>query len=132
MQRALAYGMYPGFFSPISSSKNHYFANPDRYNRDRGLFRKYLPLCIRVGEAGWRPVNRLVSSDSPDIVTEQFGERYVTVYNLSAGKKSAALVSLSGGTSAKELVAGGEWIFDGGRCLVEIPGETVRVLDFAP
>ncbi|MBE6397429.1 MAG: hypothetical protein E7046_10535 [Lentisphaerae bacterium] len=132
MQRALAYGMYPGFFSPISSSKNHYFANPDCYNRDRGIFKKYLPLCIRVGEAGWRPVNRLLASDSPDIVTEQFGERYVTVYNLSAGKKSATLTSLSGRTCAKELIGGVEWMFDGGRRLVEIPGETVRVLDFAP
>lgn len=130
MQRALAYGMYPGFFSPIASSRNHYFATPSLYNRDRHLFKKYMPLCIRVGEAGWRPLNRLVASANPDVVTEQFGDRYATVYNLSPEKTSVALTSLSGKTCASEIVAGGEWRFEGGMITVEIPGETVRVLDF--
>ena len=129
MQRALAYGMYPSFFSANASS-NHYFDNPAYYNRDRPLFKKYMPLCIRVGEAGWRPVNRLLASDSPDVITEQFGDRYATVYNLSAKPVRVTLTSLAGAASAEELVSGGTWQFKNGHRAVEIPGETVFVLSF--
>ena len=130
MQRALAYGMYPSFFSH-NAANDHYFDSPKYYNRDRPLFRKYMPLCIRVGEAGWRPVNRLLASDSPDVITEQFGDRYATVYNLSAKPVRVTLTSLSGATSADELVGGGAWTFADGRHTVDIPGETVFVLSFA-
>ena len=131
MQRALAYGMYPSFFSHNASS-DHYFDSPKYYNRDRNLFRKYMPLCIRVGEAGWRPVNRLLASDNPEVVTEQFGDRYATVYNLSTNSVRASLTSLSGAASAEELVGGGAWRFENGRRAVDIPGETVLVLSFPP
>ena len=129
MQRALAYGMYPSFFSANASS-NHYFDNPAYYNRDRPLFKKYMPLCIRVGEAGWRPVNHLLASDSPDVITEQFGDRYATVYNLSAKSVRVTLTSLAGASAADELVNGGTWRFENCRRTVEIPGETVFVLSF--
>ncbi len=114
----------------LHASSNHYFDNPAYYNRDRPLFKKYMPLCIRVGEAGWRPVNRLLASDSPDVITEQFGDRYATVYNLSAKPVRVTLTSLSGTASADELVNGGTWRFENGRRTVEIPGETVFVLSF--
>ncbi|MBR4259265.1 MAG: hypothetical protein IKQ17_09550 [Kiritimatiellae bacterium] len=129
MQRALAYGMYPSFFSANASS-NHYFDNPTLYNRDRPLFKKYMPLCIRVGEAGWRPVNRLLASDSPDVVTEQFGDRYATVYNLSEKPVRVTLTALSGATEAEELVGGGKWAFENSCRTVDIPGETVFALSF--
>jgi hypothetical protein len=87
-----------------------------------------MPLCIRVGEAGWRPVNRLLASDNPDVITEQFGDRYATVYNFSTKPVRVTLTSLSGAASAEELVAGGTWRFKNGRHNVEIPGETVFVL----
>ncbi len=130
MQRALAYGMYPSFFSPQATSKSHYFMTPAYYNRDRALFKKYMPLCIRVGEAGWRPVNRLLASDAPQVITEQFGDRYATIYNLATNTMQVTLTSLSGATTARELVGGGEWRFANGRHEVQVPGETVFVLDF--
>ena len=130
MQRSLAYGMYPSFFSANASS-NHYFDNPSLYNRDRHLFRKYMPLCKRVGEAGWRPVNRLLASDSPQVITEQFGDQYATVFNLGTNSVHAVLTSLSGVAEADELVGGGKWRFEEGRRQVDIPGETVFVLSFA-
>ncbi len=55
MKRSLAYGMFPGFFSH-NASQGHYFSRPDLYNRDRPLFKKYVPLCKLVAEAGWEPV----------------------------------------------------------------------------
>ena len=129
MKRALAYGMYPSFFSANASS-DHYFENPTLYNRDRPLFKKYLPLCIRVGEAGWRPVNRLLASDSSDVITEQFGDRYATVYNLSEKTVRVTLASLAGASAAQELVGGGTWRFEKARHVVDVPGEAVYVLDF--
>ena len=90
-----------------------------------------MPLCIRVGEAGWRPVNRLLASDRPDVITEQFGDRYATVYNLSEKPVRVTLTSLAGASAADELVNGGTWRFENGRRTVEIPGETVFVLSFA-
>ena len=50
MKRSLAYGMFPGFFSADASTKT-YFSQPALYNRDRPLFKKYIPLCRKVAEA---------------------------------------------------------------------------------
>ena len=79
MKRCLAYGMFPGFFSP-NASEGHYFSRPELYNRDRRLFQKYIPLCRLVSEAGWEPVTR-ASSSHPSVYVERFGNRYWTVYN---------------------------------------------------
>lgn len=103
---------------------------PKLYNRDRHLFKKYMPLCAKAGEAGWRPVNRLLSSNTPKVITEQFGERFVTVFNFSGKPVRATLASLSGAKTANELVNGGKWRFDGGRCVVDVPGEAVFLLEF--
>jgi hypothetical protein len=75
-------------------------------------------------------VNRVVASDNADVVTEQFGDRYATVYNLSAKPVRVTLTSLAGAASAEELVSGGAWRFENGHRAIEIPGETVFVLSF--
>ena len=130
MQRSLAYGFYPSFFSPAASSSSHYFTKPAYYNRDRPLFKKYIPLCRLVGEAGWRPVNRLATSDNAQVFVEQFGDGYVTVFNSSGKPQTAKIRALRGGP-ADELVAGGTWAFADGVETVTLPPETVRVLRFA-
>ena len=50
-------GCFPGFFSH-NASQGHYFTRPELYDRDRPLFKKYVPLCKLVAEAGWRPDHR--------------------------------------------------------------------------
>ena len=120
MQRALAYGMYPGFFSP-NAADGHYFSNPKCYERDRPLFRKYMPLCRRIGEAGWCPVNRLLPVDpQTGVLAEQFGDRYVTLFNSSETETRTISVP-----AVRELVtdtpARGE---------LTLPPETCRILDF--
>lgn len=70
-QRSLFYGMFPSMFSH-NASENPYWQNPKWYNRDRPLFRKYLPLIKRIAEAGWQPVTRAVC-DNPSIQIERFG-----------------------------------------------------------
>lgn len=105
----LAYGFQPGCFSPVSvNDGSHYFVNPGFYERDRPLFRKYGPLCRKVSEAGWRPVNRLYDPKAEGVFAEQFGDRYVTVYVPPEGK--AATIELP---PARELV-GGRAV--GGKC----------------
>ncbi len=90
-QRALAYGMFPGFFSE-NASTNCYFANPKWYEPARPLFKKYIPLIQTIAKAGWQPVTRAKSSD-PAVCVERFGDPgenplYFTVFNDSGESRS--------------------------------------------
>ncbi|MCQ2394403.1 MAG: hypothetical protein MJ249_08960 [Kiritimatiellae bacterium] len=133
MRRSLAYGMFPGYFS-ADASTGHYFSRPDLYERDRPLFKKYMPLCRQVAEAGWQPVNELVTSDAPELVLEQFGtepgKRFVTVYNLSTQTRRIRLVRHVSGETTRELVENTTWTWTNDACEVDLPGEEVRVLVF--
>jgi len=134
MQRSLAYGMLPGYFS-ADASTGHYFSRPELYDRDRPLFKKYVPLCRKAAAAGWRPVNQLVRSDNPQVITEQFGTepgaRWATVFNLSAKPQRARLRQVGRPIEATaELVGGETWRWVRGEIEVEIPPETVRMLAF--
>ncbi len=94
MQRCLFYGMFPGFFSENASS-NPYFGNPRWYNRDRHLFKKYLPVIRKVAEAGWEPIT-LARSSNPKVWVERFGgERkapaFLTIFNTSTQAEETTL-----------------------------------------
>lgn len=129
MRHCVAYGLFPGCFSH-NASEGHYFTRPDIYNRDRPLFKKYVPLCRKLSEAGWRPQNVLVSSADAKVFVEQFGDRYVTVFN-SNGRTVRVRLSARGGAKASELVDGGEIAFGAdGSVEVEMAPDAVRVLDF--
>lgn len=71
MRRALAYGMFPSCFSADASTK-HYFENPELYERDRDLFKLYMPIVKEVAEAGWEPQTCVLSND-PQLYVERFG-----------------------------------------------------------
>jgi len=106
MKRCLAYGMFPGFFS-ANASTNTYFSQPALYNRDRDLFRKYIPLCRLVAEAGWRPITGAASSDEP-VHVERFGEQLLTVYNDSQEQRTATItISAAAPAEWKDLLARG-------------------------
>lgn len=70
-QRCLLHGMWPGFFSH-NAAENPYWRNPGWYERDRPLFRKYLPQIKRLAEAGWQPVTGVVC-DNGNLLVERFG-----------------------------------------------------------
>jgi hypothetical protein len=128
MKRSLAYGMFPGFFSH-NAAEGHYFSRKDLYNRDRALFKKYVPLCRRVAEAGWQPVT-LARVDDPKVYVERWGRAYLTVFNDSAEKKTVT-ITLDGlspaGTS--DLVSGIPVVWQSGRATVMLGGEDVAVLE---
>lgn len=129
MQRCLAYGMFPSFFS-ANAATEHYFSQPSLYERDRPLFKKYLPLVTRIAEAGWRPVNRLLSADAKDVFAEQFGDGFVTVFNTSSKTRHVRLLPLKGASAAKELVAGEDWTFPAEGVEIDLPPETCRLFHF--
>jgi hypothetical protein len=105
MKRCLAYGMFPGFFSH-NASQGHYFTRLELYDRDRPLFKRYVPLCKRVAEAGWEPITRAWSDDE-HVYVERFGKRYWTVFNESRERRTAMI------TWADVLPAAGRELLSG-------------------
>jgi len=129
MRHCVAYGFFPGCFSH-NASEGHYFSRPDIYNRGRPLFKKYVPICRTLSEAGWRPVNALVSVSEPAVYAEQFGVRYATVFNAA---KTALKVRLTTRPQARanDLVTGRSITFDAsGAAEVTLSPDEVLALSF--
>ena len=134
MKRCLAYGMFPGYFS-ADASTGHYFKRPELYNRDRPLFKKYVPLCKLVAEAGWEPLTGAVS-DNENVIVERFGNKglcYLTVFNLeeSTQKVTLRLTGLVSSGTCRDLVNGTDVHWKNRKTVFELPAEDVRVLEFS-
>jgi hypothetical protein len=129
MKRCLAYGMFPGFFSH-NASEGHYFSRLDLYDRDRPLFKKYVPLCKLVAEAGWQPVTRARSSD-PKVYVERFGGKYLTVFNDTSEKKAVVIAIESPASigSCHELLSDTVLPCRNGKIEMTLESEDVAVLD---
>ena len=110
IQRMLAYGIMPSYFSPVGcGTSTRFFANPNWREGVRPLYRKYFKTIKAVSEAGWSPVSRTLRSSRPDDVTvEQFGSMsspkgcYVTVHNPSGQPAEATLTPARGFKAAEE------------------------------
>lgn len=131
MKRSLAYGMFPGFFSH-NASEGHYFTRPELYERDRPLFKKYVPLCKRVAEAGWEPIT-LARSSEPQVHVERFGNgspRYLTVFNDSPQRRTATItIEGNAPASSRELVSGRTVEWQAGKTTLTLEAEDVAVLE---
>lgn len=130
MKRSLAYGMFPGFFS-ANASEGHYFTRPELYNRDRPLFRKYLPLCQRVAEAGWQPITQ-ARCDDEEVYVERFGNRYFTIFNNGESERTVTVRWEEGETLPQrvtELVTGEQLPVTEGAVSLPLGAEDVAVLD---
>jgi hypothetical protein len=134
MKRSLAYGMFPGYFS-ADASTGHYFKRPELYNRDRPLFKKYIPLCRLVAEAGWEPVTG-ARSDNASVTLERFGWQpgicYLTVFNQSETRQKATvtLTALAQPSTCRDLVRGAEITWRDKRTDIELDADDVCVLAF--
>jgi len=128
MKRCLAYGMFPGFFS-ADASTGQYFQRPELYERDRPLFKKYVPLCKLVAEAGWEPITRARSSD-PKVYVERFGEKYLTAFNDSPEPRTATITFEGKPPAAsRDLVSGKAIEWKEGKATITLGGEDVAVLE---
>jgi hypothetical protein len=131
MKRCLAYGMFPGFFSH-NASQGQYFTRPELYDRDRPLFKRYVPLCKLVAEAGWEPLTQ-ARCDDPRVVVERFGTRYLTVFNDSPERRTVRLrLEISVPSSSRELLSGAAVVWQDRQTTVTLDGEDVRVIDLGP
>ena len=96
-QRCLFYGFFPSMFSH-NAAENPYWQTPRWYERDRHLFKQYIPLIRQVAEAGWEPITGARTSE-PRVWLERFGkgengDLFITVINSSAGDKLEARIEL--------------------------------------
>jgi len=97
-QRCLFYGVWPGFFDEEAASKDPYWASAKKwYDRDRPLFRKYIPLLRRVTVAGWQPLTH-ASCDNSKILVERFGPEadgtvFLTLLNDTADAQSGTVTA---------------------------------------
>ena len=115
-QRCLFYGVWPGFFDQDAASKDPYWASAKKwYERDRPLFKKYIPLLRRVTAAGWQPFTH-ATCDNPKLLVERFGPEpggsvFLTLLNDTADTQSGIVtadlkaLSLTQSASARELVS---------------------------
>jgi hypothetical protein len=78
-ERSLFYGMFPSFFSADASS-NPYWENPSLYNRDRSMFKQYIPVIKSLSAAGWQPLT-YARTDHPSVHIERFGIDLLTLLN---------------------------------------------------
>jgi len=133
-QRSLFYGIFPSMFSH-NASENPYWQNPHWYNRDRHLFKKYIPLIKRIAEAGWQPITE-ARCDNASIYLERFGPDasgaiYFTLLNDTAQPQSGEVtintvaLKLTGQLKATELIAGKTLAPTGGRFRVTLPPQGV-------
>jgi len=88
-QVSLFYGLYPSMFSH-NAAENPYWELRCKgvmlYNRDRDLFKRYIPLIRRLNVAGWQPVPYAATSEPDDVYIERFGDcpLYFTLRNTTA------------------------------------------------
>jgi len=113
MKVCLFYGIYPSMFSH-NASEDNYFSLPQFYQRDRELFKKYIPLIREINTAGWTPITNAYTNDK-DIYIERFGNinnsLFFTIRNISDSPKTILLkidrnkLNLSGELVIKHLIS---------------------------
>ena len=126
------YGIYPSAFSADSSTGN-YFEQPGLYERDRALFKKYVPIIRALSLAGWQPVTD-ATTDTTNVGIEAYGSdsssarRYFTLRNFQS---SSVIVNVAfnfskwAGSNSQAF-----WLtnlFDGGILIVDSGSNSVRL-----
>ncbi|MHB8996241.1 MAG: hypothetical protein ACYC63_13430 [Armatimonadota bacterium] len=82
MARSIFYGMMPSFFSH-NAAEDTYWTRPEIYNRDRHLFKKYMPAAKLIAAAGWEPLT-FATTGNPKVYLERWGRGdnvYFTLFN---------------------------------------------------
>jgi hypothetical protein len=115
-QRSTFWAVYPSmYFGHTSPNEPWYWSNPAWYNRDRPLFKKYIPMIRKLDAAGWQPVTLATASPS-SIRIERFGEfargdLAFTVHNPDAEARDITIaldreaLQISGNVKASEWIS---------------------------
>lgn len=143
-QRCLFYGVWPGFFDQDAAAKDPYWASAKRwYDRDRALFKKYIPLFQRITAAGWHPIT-LATCDNAQLWLERYGTfdegatSYLTVFN-NTPQPQEGVITLSimntitsSGRSVKELLSNATLEQQGSGWKIRLEPQAVALLEWSP
>ncbi|HWQ95865.1 MAG TPA: dockerin type I domain-containing protein, partial [Candidatus Methylomirabilis sp.] len=82
IKEEMFYGIFPSIYN---SGIGSYWSNSSLYERDRGLFKKYIPIIKEISKAGWEPIP-YANINNPNIKIERYGSNdkvnlYYTVRN---------------------------------------------------
>jgi len=133
-KRCLFYSIFPSFFDEEAASKDPYWTSPKNwYERDRDLFKKYLPLIISIAKAGWEPIT-WAFSDKKEIYVERYGRAsegnlHFTVFNDSDKRESFRLtidlpsLGVKGKIRIREMISGKNVPFSLRNGKAEVDGE---------
>ncbi len=137
------WGMFPsiGIAGPSEwyADVVRYWSTPDLYNRDRDLFKKYMPVIREISASGWEPIPHAVC-DNDNIRIERYGRVYFAVNNRTNTVQSGAVtIDLAGaglsvgsmsGATAVECCSGSvtNLTFAGNQAVLAVnvnPGQTL-------
>lgn len=79
------YGMFPSVGS--ASPSGRYWNNATLYERDRDMFKKYIPIIKTISAAGWEPIP-YATCDNPDMLFERYGDPSEGLYYTVASHNS--------------------------------------------
>jgi hypothetical protein len=135
-ETCLAYGFQPSFFSH-NAADNPYWHDVKLLERDRPLFKTYVPLTRRLSDAGWEPVREARLVDAEGVRLEQFGRAagglwHLTLQNQTETRRVTELVMPAGiGRVAwlDPLTGFGGWVDAGERLPVALEPHALLVLD---
>jgi len=139
-QRSLFYGMYPSMFSH-NASENPYWRAPKWYNRDRHIFKRYIPIIKKVAEAGWEPITYAITNQD-SVYVERFGPDsegrvYFTLFNHSSEFQNIVLTINNTELNLDKVKEVREWMSEKTlnvdsenqvKIELEIPPEQVRLI----
>ena len=137
MRRCAFWGMFPSMFSS-DAFHDRYFDDPKYYDRDRPLFKKYVPIILDMAKAGWCPIPHARCADTA-VRLERFGQGdsvFLSVLNTDKEKGHKAQITLdakamglrSGALEVTELFSGRKLAIAGNVVSLEIAADDVAVL----
>jgi hypothetical protein len=135
-ETCLFYGFQPSFFSH-NAADNPYWHDPKLLERDRPLFRTFVPLARRVSDAGWQPVREARLAKGEGLRLEQFGRAagglwHVTLQNQTETRRTTELLlpAALGRVAWLDPQTGlGGWTEGGARLPVTLEPHATQVLD---
>jgi len=95
-RRCAFFGFFPSMFSH-DAFHDRYFDDPKYYDRDRDLFKKYIPIILDLAKAGWRPVTGARCAKQA-IRLERFGQGsdvWLTLLNTDKEREQEAVIRLA-------------------------------------
>jgi hypothetical protein len=135
-ETCVAYGFQPSFFSH-NAADNPYWQDAKLMERDRHLFKTYVPLTRRLSDAGWQPVREARLTEEGGVRLEQFGRAadglwHLTLQNQTETRRVTELVMPAGiGRVAwlDPLTGFGGWVDAAARLPVTLEPHALLVLD---